>query len=76
MPADTLLPAAFPASRPPELQVDAIRMITVLKQRLLEEITKSAILETALAEAQEREHTLRMSLARQSVPGTVEDPQG
>jgi hypothetical protein len=48
---------------PPELQVDAVRVVNVIKQRLLEEISKAVMLEAALAESQERERSLTAQLA-------------
>lgn len=48
---------------PSELRVDAVRVINTLKQRLAEEISKSVVLEAALAESQERERALAMQLA-------------
>lgn len=53
---------ALPA--PPELRVDAARVINALKQRLLEEISKAVILESALTEAQERERVLVLEVQR------------
>lgn len=47
---------------PPELRVDANRVIGALKQRLLDEISKAAILEAALGESQERERILSVQL--------------
>lgn len=56
------LAAAMPA--PPELRVDAARVINALKQRLLDEISKAVILESALTEAQERERVLVLEVQR------------
>ena len=50
---------------PPELRVDAARVINSLRQRLSEEISKSVVLEVALAESQERERSLSVLLAQQ-----------
>lgn len=50
---------------PPELRVDAARVINSLKQRLLEEISKTVVLEAALAESQERERGQAALLAQQ-----------
>jgi F0F1-type ATP synthase gamma subunit len=48
-----------------ELRVDPVRVIQSLKQRLTEEIAKSALLEAALAESQERERALGAALSKQ-----------
>lgn len=62
---------AVPA--PPELRVDASRVINSLKQRLLEEIAKSVMLEAALADSQERERVLSAQL-HQALPGSEPGP--
>lgn len=59
---------------PPELRVDANRVINALKQRLLDEISKAAILEAALGESQERERILSVQL--NAAPQAVQDSPG
>lgn len=49
----------------PGLQVDANKVINVLKARLLDEIAKSAMLEAALQDSQEREARLAEALTGQ-----------
>ena len=60
-----------------ELRVDPLRVIQHLKQRLLEEISKAALLDAALAESQEREAGLRAMLAAvQPGPDAIPAPAG
>jgi alpha-D-ribose 1-methylphosphonate 5-triphosphate synthase subunit PhnG len=40
------------------LQVDPVRVINILKARLVEEVSKTAVLEAALQESQVREQAL------------------
>lgn len=47
------------------LHVDPSRVINVLKGRLTEEMSKSALLEAALQESQEREQSLLRALTEQ-----------
>jgi hypothetical protein len=65
-------PSPAPASVA-ELQVQPVRVINILKQRLTEEISKTALLEAALAESQERERALRAALGEQEVQAGLGD---
>lgn len=48
-----------------DLQVQPVLVINSLKQRLIEEISKTVFLEAALAESQERERSLAAALSEQ-----------
>lgn len=64
-----------PVPGPPELRVDATRVINSLKQRLLEEISRTVVLESALAEAQEHERILVLEVQRlQPAPVLPDEP--
>jgi hypothetical protein len=47
---------------PQGVQVDAGRVIAVLKNRLLDEISKSAVMEAALQDSQAREQAITAAL--------------
>ena len=51
-------------SRPAELQVQPERVIRILQARLTDEISKTALLEAGLQEAQERERALVEALTK------------
>jgi hypothetical protein len=56
----------------PELRVEPVRVINILKGRLIEEISKTALLEAALQEAREREQALSIALAHVNVQDAEE----
>lgn len=69
---------AVAVAAPPELRVDAAKVINSLKQRLLDEISKAVMLEAALADSQERERSLSFEVTRlngllQEAPGPPGD---
>lgn len=55
-----------------ELQVNPLTVIGILKARLVEEQTKSAVLEAALQEARARE----AALMEQAAKNSAEEPTG
>lgn len=54
----------------PGLQVDANKVINILKARLLDEISKTAMLEAALQDSQEREQLIAAQLHAQTAEAT------
>jgi hypothetical protein len=64
----------------PELAVDPVRVINILKARLVEEITKTAMTEAALQESQGREAGLVAALQQEQAARVArelqDDPPG